>query len=215
MSLELMTKFEKDLWNRGVDLVAGVDEVGRGSLAGPLVVCACIINKKHLFEYAENDPRVQLYSQVKDSKKLTARKRSILDEFLQSESISYSLVEIDNRQVDELGISAATQVAFFRAIKKLPVKPQHVLTDTFEIKKLAQQNQTNIVRGDNKSISIAAASIVAKVYRDQLMVDLHNNHEKYQKYGFDRHKGYGTQMHRDAIKEHGHSDVHRLSFKVK
>ena len=108
-------------------------------------------------------------------------------------------------------MSEATQWAFYRSLELLDTKPDHVLTDKFEIKKLTQENQTNIVRGDSLSISIAAASILAKVYRDSLMVEWGS---KYPQYGFEKHKGYGTKFHIDAIKTHGPCEIHRKSFKL-
>ena len=214
MSVDNLIKYELPLWQGGMDYIAGVDEVGRGSLAGPMVVCAAIINKEQLFRINELDLDKFPYHEIKDSKKLTANKRHYISAFLHNELLSYSLVEINNQKIDELGIVACTQLAFSKAIKKLELKPQHVFTDNYEIKDLARQSQTNLVRGDNKSITVAAASIVAKVYRDNLMVELHRNHDKYQVYQFHKHKGYGTKLHREMIKKHGHSDIHRKTFRV-
>lgn len=209
-----MIKYELELMQKGNKYIAGVDEVGRGSLAGPLVVAAVIINAKHLNEYTNLSEELELYYHIKDSKKLTELKRTKISRFLTNELVSYSLVEIDNNYIDKHGIMSATLTAFFRSVKKLKIKPDHVLTDSFEIVQMAKQSQTNLIRGDNKSISIAAASIIAKVYRDNLMVKMHNNNADYQVYGFDKHKGYGTKQHIEAIKKHGHSDFHRKSFKI-
>jgi len=209
-----MLFFESDCWGRGLNLIAGVDEVGRGSLAGPMVVCAVILNKNLLPKQSTLPNGATLYSQVRDSKQVTPKRRSILSKFLLNEVLCYSIVEVPHYDIDNLGISACTKNAFLTAVKQLGTPPDHVLTDNFNIPLLAQESQTNLVRGDNRSLTIAAASIIAKVYRDELMVSLHNKHRKYQMYGFDRHKGYGTRYHRQMIKKHGLSDIHRKSFHI-
>ncbi|MFA6981405.1 MAG: ribonuclease HII [Patescibacteria group bacterium] len=206
----MLTKYETFLWDGGIQNIAGVDEVGRGALAGPLVTAAVILNKEHL--YRNNDVSseiMELYEQINDSKLLTPKKREKLSEFIREHAVTFSISQIENTEVDDLGISASTQKAFFNSIQNLKVKPGHVLTDTFEIKKLTKANQTNIIKGDTKSITIAAASIVAKVYRDALMVKMH---ETYQEYGFDKHKGYGTIFHMGALKKYGPCKIHRITF---
>lgn len=211
--MELLTKYEIPLWERGIEYIAGIDEVGRGALAGPLVVGAVILNPSHLLRnYDVASELLETYGQIKDSKLISAKKRERLAVFIKQHAISYSIEQITPAIIDSEGITGATQIAFFRAIKNLSTKAQHVLTDTFEIKKLTQQNQTNIVSGDKLSVSIAAASIIAKVFRDDLMVNLHNKVEKYQKYHFHKHKGYGTKLHKDMISEHGPCDIHRKCF---
>ena len=209
-----LLKYELDLINSGIDLIAGVDEVGRGALAGPMVVAAAILNPEHIRNYDVVSADLQEYLAVKDSKLISAKKRILLSKFLQNVLICYSIIELQNTQIDKEGIATCTQIGFFESIKKLKVKPDHVLTDTFEIKSLTISHQTNIISGDNKSISIAAASIVAKVYRDNLMINFHNEEEKYSVYGFDKHKGYGTKLHKEMIKKFGLSDLHRKSFKL-
>lgn len=215
MSLANLIKYELPLWSRGVDYIAGVDEVGRGSLAGPMVVSAAIINKKHLLDLENIPPEKYFYHEIKDSKLLTAKKREYLSDMLVNELITYSFFAISNAKIDQLGISKCMQIAFSEVIKKLPVRPQHVFTDNFEIKDLAVQSQTNLIKGDNKSLTVAAASILAKVYRDQMMVDYHFSSDKYKVYQFYKHKGYGTKLHREMIKKHGFSDLHRKTFQVK
>lgn len=260
MDFQEITQYERKLFNDGIKYVAGIDEVGRGPLAGPFVVSAVIldlkkifsddfqkavenslINKKTSLENAaivtnravlntnimkENRDGVisryndalsgkdlentyKLYGKIKDSKKLSSKMREILSEFIKKEAISYSIEVFGPEEVDKLGISELTQRAFFQAIKNLKVKPQYVLTDTFEVVKITKQNQKNIVNGDNKSISIASASIVAKVFRDSIMIKMH---EKYPNYGFDKNKGYGTAVHLKALKEFGPCEIHRKSF---
>lgn len=201
------------LWNKGIKHIAGIDEVGRGALAGPLVVGAVILDRNHLEnETFLNDETLNLYTQIKDSKLIAPKKRARLSEFIKEHAISYALEQISPKVIDEVGIMGATQLAFFNVTQKLKTKAHYVLTDAFEIKKLTKFDQTNIIRGDNLSISIAAASIIAKVFRDNLMVDLHNDVGDYQKYQFHRHKGYGTKLHREMIELHGPCDIHRRCF---
>ncbi len=164
-----------------MDYIAGVDEVGRGALAGPLVTGAVILNKRYLYNpskkedvFIENSDSLSdtnndispeildLYSQINDSKMLTPKKREVLSEFIKKYAISYSIQTIDSTRVDTIGISKATQEAFFNSIQDLKVKAQHVITDTFEIKKITKENQSNIVSGDKKSITVAAATIISK-----------------------------------------------------
>ena len=211
MELPLL-KYEKDLWNKGITHIAGVDEAGRGPLAGPLVVSAVILDKEHLHE-TNNDvveELFDLYSMINDSKKVTEKRRNILYKFIIRNAITLTVEEIPHTKIDEWGISKSNQIGFFNVVNKLKIPADHVLTDHFEIKALPKSRQTNIVKGDTLSISIAAASIIAKVYRDKLMVKYH---DLYPEYGFDRHKGYGTQMHRDQIKRLGPCTIHRRSFR--
>lgn len=208
-----LLKYEQELWNKGINLIAGIDEVGRGAFAGPLVVGAVILNPKHLSQnYDIPQETWELYTQINDSKLLSAKKREKLSKFIQEIALSYSIAIIESQVIDRIGIMQATQDAFFEAVTKLTPKAQHILTDTFELKKLTQNTQTNIKTGDKLSITIAAASIIAKVFRDSLMVDLHNRVEEYQKYGFDKHKGYGTKAHIEALQQFGPCDIHRRSF---
>lgn len=251
--LELL-KYETQLFNQGIQYIAGIDEVGRGALAGPMVVGAVILNKTSLLALNElfneneqkpsdlnkdsttspknllttkqefninndicnlinpTDHNLTNYTQIRDSKLLTAKKRDKLGTFIQSVAVAYSIEIIDASLIDNCGISQCTQIGFFNSIKKLSIQPEHILTDQFKINEIHQDKQTNITNGDNKSITIAAASIIAKVYRDNLMINLHNQYQNYQKYAFDKHKGYGTSFHIDAIKTHGISDIHRKSF---
>jgi ribonuclease HII len=211
-------KFESTLLKKGIKYIAGIDEVGRGPLAGPLVVAAVILDlNKAITQYNNGKlfktPKLDdFYSHINDSKKISDSKRRAIDVLIRSESISYSIIEISNKKLDEIGISDATQLAFYNSIKNLDIKPEHILTDSFEIKKITLVNQTNINRGDQLSISIAAASIIAKVYRDNKMIKYHNNNEIYAKYSFDKHKGYGTKAHIEALKKYGYCDIHRKSF---
>jgi len=216
--------FEKKLYDKGIRLIAGVDEVGRGPLAGPFVAGAVILDLNKVIQYANRDflkegkytnndvadeKILNSYNQIKDSKKLSVKKRFELNKFLLSAVVSYSIVEISPEELDEIGISETTQKAFYKCIQKLKVKPEHILTDAFPIKKIVSDYQTNIKEGDNRSISIASASIMAKVYRDSLMEKMHL---LYPHYGFDRNRGYGTKEHLNAINTFGICPIHRKSF---
>jgi ribonuclease HII len=206
--------FENELYKKGVRLIAGVDEVGRGPLAGPFVAGAVVLNLEEVIKlYRNNDVRhpekYALYDNINDSKKLSSIKRSKINELLLNAVVSYSIVEIPSDELDEIGVSQATQKTFYGSIQKLSVKPEHILTDSFEIKKISKDHQTNINRGDTKSISIAAASIMAKVYRDRVMEQMHL---LYPQYGFDRNKGYGTKQHMEALNSFGICPIHRRSF---
>lgn len=206
--------FENELYNKGVRLVAGVDEVGRGPLAGPFVAGAVILDLEKVIGLLRNNDvedqeSLGLYNQIRDSKKLTIKRRTTIEQFLLNAVISYSITEISSDELDKIGVSQATQLSFYRCIQKLSVKPEHILTDAFEIKKLTKDCQTNIKEGDNKSISIAAASIMAKVYRDRVMDQMHL---KYPSYGFDKNKGYGTKYHLEALQNFGICPIHRKSF---
>ena len=208
--------FEKDLHKRGIRLIAGVDEVGRGPLAGPFVAGAVILDldmlvqEKHINNDVKDGETTRLYNLIKDSKKLSSKRREEINNFLISAVISYSIVEIPVEELDKIGISETTQRAFFQCIQMLRIKPEHILTDTFRIKKIVNESQTNITQGDNKSVSIAAASIMAKVYRDKLMDKMHL---KYPQYGFDHNKGYGTKQHIKALNFFGACPIHRKSFR--
>jgi len=206
----MLTKSERKLYERGYKYIAGVDEVGRGALAGPFVVGAVILDLEKIFSESRNNDvmRAELEN-IKDSKQLTQKNREITSEFIYKICISSSIEVINSKVVDKIGISKCTQMGFFNAIKKLKVKPQHILTDAFAIKGLPTEIQTNIKNGDKLSISIAAASIIAKVFRDNLMRELHKD---YGDYGFDRHKGYGTRLHMENLKKFGPCETHRMSF---
>ncbi|OGC70729.1 ribonuclease HII [candidate division WWE3 bacterium RIFOXYC1_FULL_39_7] len=214
-----LLSFEKELFNKGVTKIAGVDEVGRGPLAGPIVAAAVILDLEYIFNsysvgesHRNNDvlsEKAELYSQINDSKKLTHVKRTKLSSFIISEAVSYSIFEVSNQDLDRDGLRIATQTLFREAVKSLSIQPEHVLTDHFKIKSLDPKIQTNINQGDARSISIAAASIIAKVYRDALM---ENMHKMYPGYGFQHNKGYGTREHIEAIKKLGPTEIHRKSF---
>lgn len=178
-------------------LVAGVDEAGRGPLAGP-VVCACAVMPMDEDKIIEG---------VNDSKKLSAKKREELFEKIVSSAISFSIVEIDEKTIDKINILQATKLGMKKAVEGLNVTPDIVLIDAVKID--TNLPQENIIKGDALSYNIASASILAKVYRDRLMVELD---KKYPEYGFEKHKGYGTKQHIEALKRYGKCTIHRETF---
>ena len=178
-------------------IIAGIDEAGRGPLAGP-VVCACVIMPM------DED---KIIDGINDSKKLFAKKREQLYEKIVVTAVAYSIVEIDEKTIDEINILQATKLGMKKALESLKVKPDIVLIDAVKIDTVLPQE--NIIKGDALSYNIAAASILAKVHRDRLMVRLD---EKYPEYSFAKHKGYGTKAHIQALKKYGKSEIHRESF---
>lgn len=191
-------EFESELWNKSLLKVCGIDEVGRGSFAGPVVAGAVI------FHPYKNTPQG-----INDSKLLTSGKREKLAEEIKKAALSWAVSEINVRIINKLGIVKATQMAFRKVVKTL--SPDYILIDAFHIKHLNRKKQRAIIKGDQKCVSIAAASIIAKVYRDKLMRNLS---KKYPQYGFAKHKGYGTKLHQEVIKKHGLCRIHRKSFNL-
>lgn len=191
---------EQLLWDQNFQFIAGIDEVGRGCFAGPVVTAAVILPKT-----------LSCAGEVNDSKLLSAKKRKKLSEIIKKEALSFSIAEISVEIINEIGIGKATQKAFRKAIRDLSIQPEYILIDAFYIEELDRKNQKPIVHGDGISISIAAASILAKVYRDEIMQQLH---EYYKNYDFFTNKGYGTKKHREAIKKFGLCDLHRKSFNL-
>ena len=190
-----MFKYEDKYKNLG--LIAGIDEAGRGPLAGP-VVCACVIMP------LEEDKIIQ---GINDSKKLTEKKREELYEKIINTAIDYCIVPIDEKTIDQINILNATKLGMEKALNGLKYTPNVVLIDAVKIN--TDIKQENIIKGDAKSYNIAAASILAKVFRDNFMKSLA---EKYPNYHFDKHKGYGTKDHISALKEFGKCEIHRDSF---
>lgn len=176
-------------------LVCGIDEVGRGPLAGPVVTCAVILNKDHHF------------TGLNDSKQLSAKKRNILEEQLLSEVYAYAYGVATVEEIDQINIYEATKLAMIRAVEALSVKPTHLLIDAMTLD--VDIPQTSLVKGDAKSVSIAAASVLAKEHRDRYMRELAVKHPGY---GFEKNVGYGTQQHLDGIKQHGIINEHRKTF---
>lgn len=191
---------EQPLWSQGFNLVCGIDEVGRGCFAGPLVAGAVIFS-------ATAAP----IKGIADSKLLTAKKRKILSGEIKGKALGFGIGEVPVSVIDKRGIIQATQYAFYLAIQNLKNKCDFFLVDAFPLQFISLSKQRAIVSGDKISASIAAASIIAKVYRDELMEKLHLS---FPVYGFDKHKGYGTLFHRQMLKKFGLSNLHRKSFKL-
>ena len=190
--------YEREMTQLGAKYIAGVDEVGRGPFAGP-VVCAAVIlplEKKNLIEG------------IDDSKKLKEGERERLAELIRERAIAYKICEVDNKTIDRINILQATKLCMKQAVEGLAVEPDVVFVDgNFKID-ISFPQQT-LIKGDALSYSIGAASILAKVYRDRLMCEFD---KIYPQYGFAKHKGYGTKMHRDAIREYGLCEIHRRTF---
>ncbi len=191
---------ERRLWQAGYSRVAGVDEAGRGALAGP-VVAAAVILPPHI-------ERETPWNQVQDSKLLTPPVREDLAQAIQRAALAWAVASASPREIDRWGIAPATRVAMVRAIQALRPPADYVLLDWVRLAQLPVP-QESFVRGDRHVLSIAAASILAKVHRDRWMVELHR---EFPQYGFARHKGYATPAHRAALETHGPSPVHRRGF---
>ncbi len=194
-----MKKYEDALHAQGIQYVAGVDEVGRGPLAGPVVTAAVILP-------ADFD-----VLGVDDSKKLSEKKREELFDIIKEKAICYSIGMNDEKRIDEINILEATKEAMGKAIKSLEIQPEHILIDALTLKDV-DIPQTGIVKGDATSVSIAAASILAKVTRDRMMVEYES---AYPGYGFAQNKGYGTKAHYEGLDKNGITPIHRRSFLVK
>lgn len=191
---------EQKLWNLGYSLICGLDEVGRGSFAGPVVVGAVIFPKN-----------CELLEGIADSKLLKLRQREKLEERIKNKVLCWAVAEIGVNHINKVGIGKATQMAFRKAIKSLDKYPDFILIDAFYVKHLNRKRQKPIKDGDKICASISAASIIAKVHRDKLMKKLH---KIYPQYGFGKHKGYGTEKHQEAIRKYGLSRLHRRSFSL-
>lgn len=189
-------KYEKSLLESGKKLIAGADEVGRGPLAGP-VVCAAVIM-----------PLDDIIEGIDDSKKLSEKKREMLYDKIMQKAIAVSVEFVDNCVIDEINILQATKKCMASAINNLKVKPDIVLVDALDGLEI-NVPELPIIHGDALSYSIGASSIVAKVTRDRFMVELS---KKYPEYGFEKHKGYGTKAHIEAIKKYGLCEIHRRTF---
>lgn len=196
-----MLSIESEIWNDGYEFIACIDEVGRGCLAGEVVACAIIM------------PKGLLIPDVNDSKKLSEKKREKLYDIILENAIGYGIGSVDSKTIDEINIKKSTHLAMLKAIENIKDKngnkivPQYLLIDAEKLE--TDIPQKNIIKGDSKCHGIASASIIAKVYRDRKMVEISNI---YKDYGFEKHKGYGTKLHRQAILEHGPLEIHRLSF---
>lgn len=193
---ESMWTIERSLYEKGCEYIAGVDEAGRGPLAGPVVAASVILPKD--FDLVG----------VIDSKQLSIKQREYFFEKIKQSAISYSIAVISNEQIDEQNIYEATKKAMRKAILETSIKPDFVLIDAVELEHLPFPSKS-LIKGDERSISIAAASILAKVTRDELMDKIA---EQFPEYQFDKHKGYGTREHLEALKRFGPTPYHRFSF---
>ena len=189
-------QIEHVLWQSGKVHIAGVDEAGRGPLAGPVVAAAVIFPPYHYIP------------EVRDSKTLSAKQRKELFDLITQSALAYGVGMVSNEVIDRINIREATFQAMRQALGRLSLQPDYILFDGYELPEKFYLQEA-IINGDDLSFTIAAASIIAKVTRDRFMVDLHH---KYPHYHFDRHKGYGTKLHREMILKYGPSPVHRLSF---
>ncbi|HLI28508.1 MAG TPA: ribonuclease HII [Chloroflexota bacterium] len=192
--------WERWLWQRGYRLVAGVDEAGRGALAGPLVAAAVVL--------PPDTPLPAELAPLRDSKALSPELRERLAAAIAACALAIGVAVVPADLIDAVGIAAAGQLALARAVSALSVTPAALLTDAFRIRAVPQP-QIALVQGDARCCSVAAASVIAKVTRDRLMCALHLD---YPAYGFDRHKGYGTAAHQAALRRHGPCALHRRSF---
>lgn len=188
-------KYEKELRDKGYKYIAGVDEVGRGPLAGE-VVCAAVIM-----------PLDDIIDGVDDSKKVSEIKRNKLYSEIIDKAISYCICEVSPEEIDEINILNATKKCMKMAVEGLHITPDVVLIDAVELD--LDMATKPLIKGDALSYTIGAASIIAKVYRDNKMREYA---KEYPNYGFEKHKGYGTKVHIDAIRQHGKCPIHRLSF---
>jgi len=194
----VMLRLERGFWRRGLVHLAGVDEAGVGSLAGPLVAAAVIL------------PVDVSVRGIDDSKRLTRKRRERMAEEIRECAVALEVGVVSVKDVDRLNVYRASLEAMRRAVVGLPVQPEQLLVDARHIPEL-DISQMSIIKGDSQSYSIAAASIIAKVTRDEMMRELD---QKYPEYGFAKHMGYGTKAHLEALKQHGPSPVHRRSFAI-
>lgn len=196
--LQEISRYEDEIRSGGVEFIAGLDEVGRGPIAGPVVAAAVIL------------PRDCRLPNIKDSKKLSEKKRYQLEPEIRRAAIAWAIGAVDARQIDKINILEATRLAMVQAVQKLPIKPQHLLLDAMTLP--LDIPQTSLVKGDALSISIGAASILAKCHRDRMMAVYD---EIYPGYGLAGHAGYPTAEHKQAVFELGYTPIHRRSYKLK
>ncbi len=192
--------FELELWSKNLQIIAGIDEAGRGALAGDVAAAAVIL--------PQNMALLQVLSGVRDSKQMTPAQREHWAVVIKREATGWGIGFASNLEIDALGIAPATRLAIIRALDALSIPPQHLLVDYIQLPECTLP-QTPLVKGDARCLSIAAASVLAKTARDDLM---RRYDGQYPGYGFARHKGYGTASHRLAIEQMGASSLHRKSF---
>ena len=198
--LKKMQVFEQKYYSEGAQYIAGIDEVGRGPLAGPIVSCAVVLDLNVLDD--------ELILWINDSKKINEKKREELAEIIKEKAVAYYIASRDSKEIDTRGIGVCNNEVFLEACNSLKVKPNLVLSDGYTVKGIQIPNKA-VIKGDTKSACIAAASIVAKVYRDSLMKEYS---KKYPHYAFEENAGYGTSKHIAGLKEYGPTEIHRMSF---
>lgn len=212
-------QYEKIFWKEGFKLIGGCDEVGRGSFAGPVVAGCVVFSPNSDIRFPLFDKKIIIT--INDSKKLTPYKREIADEWIKKNAFCWGIGKVNASLINQIGIGKATKIAFRLAVKNANIKIlknksnlDFLLIDAFYIpflKGLRRKNQKAIIKGDEKSISIAAASIIAKVYRDSLMKKI-GSRGRYEKYDWVKNKGYGTKKHCEAIIRYGICKYHRRDF---
>jgi ribonuclease HII len=195
--LRAISVYEEELWSNA-EYIAGIDEVGRGPIAGPVVAAAVIL------------PKHCLLPGINDSKKLSAKKRYALEPLIRQASVAWALGAVGAHEIDRYNILEATKMAMLRAVASLPIQPQHLLLDAVHL--TSPIPQTSLIKGDAKSISIGAASILAKCHRYRMM-EIYD--EMYSGYGLAKHAGYPTKAHKEAVFALGYSPIHRKSFVLK
>jgi len=193
-----MLSYEKALWQQGMNQVAGVDEVGRGPLAGPVVAAAVVF------------PKNISLPQVRDSKRLTPQKRAELFDLIFEKALDIGIAKVDQKDIDQLNILNASLKAMHKAINSLKNRPKVILVDGNQKIPNLRIPQISIIKGDSLSLSVAAASILAKVTRDKIMLTYH---KKYPLFFFDQNKGYATKTHIQALRTHGPCEIHRMTFR--
>ena len=195
LRLEGMLSYEKELYAQGISLIAGVDEVGRGPLAGPVVAAAVIL------------PKNCKIKGLNDSKKIPKKKHEEIFQAVKDKALAIGIGIMDNHVIDQVNIYEATKLAMKEAISKLDLQPEHLLIDAMKLD--LPITQTSIIKGDANSLSIAAASIIAKVTRDKIMA---NYDKEFPGYDFSQNAGYGTTKHLEGLEKHGVTPIHRKSF---
>ncbi len=202
---------EISLWLKGYQFVAGLDEVGRGALAGPVVAAAVIFPCRDSLTQGVplRDGKGTPYDSLRDSKLLSPAQRERLSPLIKKAALAWAVAEVSVTIINKKGIARASEMAMMKALRHLTITPDFHLVDYFHLRDIPSHCQKGITKGDTLVASIAAASIIAKVYRDHLMVKYH---KQYPDYGFDHHKGYGTEFHRKMLERIGPSPLHRLAF---
>ena len=188
-------EYENELYDKGINLIGGIDEVGRGPLIGPVVAACVTLPKNYKLEG------------LTDSKKLSEKKRDKFYNILMKDAVSIGIGIVDEKEIDELNIYQATKKAMAQAVDNMKIKPEHILVDAMPLE--LDIPTTSIIKGDAKSITIAAASVIAKVTRDRMMYELD---KKYPMYDLKHNKGYPTKKHLEAIDKYGITKYHRLSY---